>query len=81
MKGQVIKTFFKQLMTEDDNQTFCIAKLMAVVAFLSFMGYAGYGLYLNKTPDLNAYANGLMITLTGCGAIIAAKQFTQKDKP
>lgn len=75
---QVIKTFFKQLMTEDDNQTFCIAKLMAVVAFISYIGYAGAGLYQAKTYDMNAYANGLMLVLTGCGAIIAAKQFTQK---
>ena len=76
----MIKLFFKQLMTEDDNSTFCIAKLMAVVAFASYLGYAGYGLYQAKTYDMNSYATGLMMVLTGAGAIIGAKNITQKDK-
>ncbi|TDK63541.1 hypothetical protein [Sapientia aquatica] len=70
--------FLKNIFTEDDNETFCIAKFMAAVAFVSYLGYAGYGLYLSKNADITNFANGIMQVLVGCGGVIGAKQATQK---
>lgn len=71
-----MKDFLKQLFTEDDNTTFCIAKVMAITAFVSFLGYAGYGVYVSKAGDLTNFASGLMQVLIGSGTIIAGKQLT-----
>ena len=70
--------WIKDIFTESDGNAVCVAKVMAVAAFISFLTYAGYGLYLNKTPDLSNFANGLMVVLIGSGAVIAGKNLSEK---
>ena len=75
---ETIAKYLKQILTEDDNATFCIAKCLALVAFFSFIGYAIFGL-VKDHYDVSSYANGLMQVLLGSGGLIAGKQFSQKQ--
>lgn len=78
--GNRIKKWCTDIFTEDDGQSICIAKAMAAFAFFSFLAYAGYGLYAGHFA-LGDFATGIMEVLTGSGAIIAGKQFSQKPQP
>lgn len=72
----LLKHVLKNLMTEDDGESYCIAKIMAAMAFVSFIGYAVYGL-MHGHFALQDFASGLMQVLAGSGAIILGKQVTQ----
>ncbi len=74
----LLKRFLKNLITEDDGESFCIAKIMAAMAFFSFIGYAIFGL-IHGHFALQEFASGLMQVLAGSGAVIMGKQMTQKD--
>ena len=71
-----IKQYIKDALTEDDGQAVCVAKVMAVFAFFSYIGYGSYGLATGHF-DLELYSRGLMEVLIGSGSIIAGKQITQ----
>lgn len=73
-----MRKWLLDIFSEDDGQSICIAKTMAVVAFLSFLAYSGYGLYRDHFA-LADFAQGLMMVLAGSGAVIAGKQCTQKS--
>lgn len=60
-------------LTENDNTTFCIARVAFAVAMLSFIAYSIYGLYENKTCDLTSFATGITLILGSGGASIALK--------
>lgn len=76
-----IKKWMQDIFSEDDGMAICVAKVLAVVAVLSFIAYAAYGLFKHDHFVLADFANGLMQVLGGSGAIIAAKQVTQKNVP
>jgi hypothetical protein len=73
-----LKTWIKQALTEDDNATICVAKVLAVISFFTFIGYAVYGLIHGDHHALNEFGNGLMTVLLGSGGLIAGKQLSQK---
>lgn len=72
-----LRSWTQDIFSEDDGQAICVAKVLAVLAFFSFLGYAGFGLYEGHF-DLGGFAQGLMMVLAGSGAIIAGKQFGQR---
>jgi hypothetical protein len=72
-----IAQWLKEALTEDDNSTICVAKVMAVLAFLSFLGYSIYGLWKDHFALVD-FANGIMQVLLGSAGVIAGKQITQK---
>lgn len=74
-----IKVWLKQILTEDDNATLCVAKILAVLAVFSFFGYAAYGLYKDHFA-LSEFASGLMQVLLGSGGVILGKQLTQQKQ-
>lgn len=76
-----IKKWVLDIFSEDDNLTVCVAKVLAVLAVLSFIGYALYGLVAHDHFSLSEFGTGLMTVLGGSGGIIAAKQATQKTLP
>ncbi len=55
----------------------CIARVIALVSFVSYLGYAVYGL-MNGHYDITGYGDGLMATLTGSGAIILGKTIADR---
>jgi hypothetical protein len=63
----------KDCMTENDNQTFCMARVAFAIALFSFIGYASYSLYVNKTCNLTEFATGITTILASGGASIALK--------
>ena len=71
--------FIKDILTENDNETYCIARVGLAVALLSFTGYAGYQVYNAKDFKYIDFGNGVMQILTGGAAIIGAKQFSGKQ--
>lgn len=68
----------KAILKENGRDTYCIARVMAVIAFLSYLCYGIYGVYTGHV-DLVNYATGLMQVLLGCSALIGTKNLTQKN--
>jgi hypothetical protein len=76
-----IKERLLQVFSEDDGVSLCFAKVSAGIAILSYIGNATYALWLAKSGDGAVFASlgsGLAEVLGGAGALIAAKQATQK---
>ena len=74
---ETIRRLLKNILTEDDNLTYCVAKVMALIAFVSFIGYAVVGLFHDHF-SLAEFGNGLMTVLLGSGGVILGKQVSQK---
>lgn len=74
-----ISKWIKDIFSEDDGLSICVAKVLAVVANFAFIGYAAYGLFAHDHFSLSEFGTGLMTVLGGSGGIIAAKQITQKS--
>lgn len=60
-------------LTENDSTTFCLARISFAIAMVSFIGYAAYSLYVNKTCNLSEFATGITTILASGGASIALK--------
>ena len=74
-----VKAWLRNLFGSDNGDDVCIAKIMAVVAFFSFLAYAGVGLHKGQF-DQSAFASGIMQVLLGAGGVIAGKNLsTRKD--
>ena len=73
--------FIKDVLTEDDGNSYCMARVSSLMGFLSYIGYTGYMLYHTIPVSLTDFATGYTTILAGAGAIIAAKASTQKPKP
>lgn len=73
-----LSKFIHDCLTEDDGQSYCLAKVTAILAVISFWAFAGYGVSISHSVDLDKFSTGLMEVLGGAGALIAGKQATQK---
>jgi uncharacterized membrane protein len=69
----------KDILTEDDNQTYCAARVCGIVALLGFLVIAFVHVFHGKDIDFSALGMGFGTILGGSGAMIGAKQFTSKD--
>lgn len=67
--------WFRQLFSEDNGDDPCVAKIMATVAFISYVAYAGVGLYQGHF-GLTDFGTGLMTVLFGSAGIISGKNFS-----
>jgi hypothetical protein len=65
--------FIKDLLTENDSTTYCIARVAFAIALLGFMGNATYQLYSTHVLDLANFATGISTILASGGASIALK--------
>ncbi len=72
-----MKKMIQTLLCEDNGDQICIAKIMALVAFVSFLGYATYGIYQGHFA-LGDFATGMMQVLFGSAGVIAGKNLTTK---
>lgn len=73
-----MKAFIAHLFCEDNGSDVCIAKLMAVIAFCTFLGYACWGLHLGHYAIAD-FGSGLMQVLAGSAAIVGAKNITTRQ--
>jgi hypothetical protein len=74
-----IKRFFTDLFTEDDNQTWCIARVSAFISLISFIGLGIAHVVTNHTFQPSEYGMGIGAVLGGSGVLIGGKAVTQKD--
>jgi len=71
---------FKDILTEDDNQTYCAARFCAIVCILGFLAVALFNVIHGVEIDLEKLGMGLATTLGGSGVMIGAKAATQKSE-
>lgn len=69
--------WLKDIFSEPDGEAVCVAKVMAVIAFLSFLAYSGWGLAHDHFA-IQEFGNGLLQTLLGCAGVIAGKNFSER---
>jgi hypothetical protein len=69
----------KDILTEDDNQTYCAARLCAITALFGFLGIALLHVLHGKDIDFSQLGMGFGTVLGGSGVMIGAKAATQKD--
>lgn len=72
--------FIRDLFTEDDGVSWCLAKVTSAVALVSYLGNATYAIYTGHAPDMGSFGSGLFQVLSGCGVLIAGKQITQRKE-
>jgi hypothetical protein len=70
--------FIKDQLTENDNDTWCIARVSFVVTLASYIGQAAYSLYVDPLHVFHNtdFATGVMSICGGAAAFIGAKQFS-----
>ena len=73
-----MKAWLLKLFGEDNGADVCIAKIMAAVAFITFLGYALWGLR-DGHYAIADFASGLMQVLMGSAAVIAGKNITTRQ--
>ena len=73
-----LSKILKDSFTEDNGESWCIAKITAFIAVISYLGNISYVIYLSHTIDPSSFGSGLGIVLGGAGALIAGKQMNQK---
>jgi hypothetical protein len=74
-----IKKIITNLLNEHgiEANPLCLARVIAAISFVSYLAYAVYGI-LQGHYDIKGYADGLMATLTGSGAIILGKNISER---
>ena len=73
--------FVRDLLTEDDNSTWCLARFSTLIAVLTFCSMGIIDATQAHATQFNEFGIGFGALLTGCGIFIAGKAATQKDKP
>ena len=72
-------------LTEDNGTSFCWAKLASTFALTNYIIVASWVMYHAVDTTLiqlfSSFGTNLAVVLGGCGALIAAKQATQKKDP
>ena len=70
---------FKDILTEDNNETYCAARVCAVAALFGFLGIAILHVLHGGSMDFSQLGVGFGTVLGGSGVMIGAKAATQKD--
>lgn len=69
----------KDILTENDNETYCAARVCAVAALFGFLAIAIIHVLHGKDIDFSQLGVGFGTVLGGSGVMIGAKQATSKD--
>jgi hypothetical protein len=73
-----IKKFFVDQLTEDDNLTWCAARISGFLGALSFVCLGIAHFVVNKTIDFQSYGTGFGGLMAGAGVYLGAKQMSSK---
>jgi len=69
----------KDIFTEDDNQTYCAARVCGVSAVFGYLGAAYFHIFHGQPMDFSQLGIGCAAVLGGAGAFVSLKAATQKD--
>jgi len=69
----------KDILTEDNNETYCAARVCAIAALFGFLAIAIIHVLHGKDIDFSQLGIGFGTVLGGSGVMIGAKAATQKD--
>lgn len=68
--------FLHDILTEPDNETYCIIKAMAAVGTFAFIGLGITHIVLNHTFDFMGFGTGLGALMAGAGGGALMKKDT-----
>jgi len=71
---------FKDILTEDDNETYCAARVCALASLFGFLAIAIIHVLHGKDIDFSQLGLGFGTLLGGSGVMIGAKAATQKTE-
>lgn len=70
--------FIKDIITDITGNDYDVAKLLWIIGVISFIGYAGFHMWINKNFDPMAYGTGLGAALAGGGFSVAQRNKEQQ---
>jgi hypothetical protein len=70
----------KDILTEDNNETYCAARVCAIAALFGFLVIAIIQVVNGHDIDFSQLGVGFGTVLGGSGVMIGAKAATQKDQ-
>lgn len=73
--------WLKQIITEPDNRTVCIARIMAIAGVGEFLVIAGKVALRTNTFDMQGFGLGFGGLLAGVGAALKLKKDTPPEAP
>lgn len=68
-----MKKFYKDIMTEKDNKTFCAVKVIMIFSSASFVVFTAYHVLVHGSFDAQAFGTGIGIITGGGGLGVLAK--------
>ena len=71
--------FIRDILTENDGQSFCVARVGLMIALSAFILFSGYEVFNSKTFKMVDFGNAIMQILIGGGTLIGAKQYSGKQ--
>ena len=71
---------FKDILTEDDGQTYCMARVCVFIGVLSFCAIGMAHVFKGIPIDFSQFGIGFGAILGGGGVLIGGKAATQKVK-
>ena len=74
-----MKNFFKNLITEPDNKTFCPVRILAILGILEYLVIAALNYHQHATFDLQNFGLGFSGLIGGVGLALGMKKDTPKD--
>lgn len=74
-----IKGFFLDILTEDNNHTFCLARSCTLLACLTFCAISILHVVKGMPVNLSDFGVGFGALLGGGGVLIGGKAATQKE--
>ncbi len=74
-----MRKFWRDVFTEDDNQTYCIGRVCGFSMVFGYLGATFFHIFHGSPIDFSQLGLGCAAVLGGAGAFIGIKAATQKD--
>lgn len=73
-----MKKFFTDILTQNDNRTWCIGRVSLFMGTLSFIAIGFIHAIMNHAMDFSAFGMGLGALIGGSGVYVGAQAATEK---
>lgn len=74
-----MKKFFLDMLTQNDNQTWCVARFGTFIGILTIVALGFIHAIYNHTVDFTAFGMGLGSILGGAGVFVGSQAATDKS--